>query len=72
MRVQCPECGVEFTASPLLTHHHIHNGVNWGDQGGAPPPPSKVGPDLLGLLPKTAGASPVPGRGVTGWGVKLI
>ena len=39
MRVQCWECEVEVAMGLLLTHRQSQNGVGWGDQREAPPPP---------------------------------
>ena len=72
-RVECPDCGVYVAAGLIMTHCQSQHGMERGKQGGAPQPPPTLqeGPDLPGLLLKTLVATPVPGRGVPGWGVGL-
>ena len=69
-RVQCPEFGVDVVAGLLLLHLKSQHGLGQGDQGGEPPHSPKGGPNLIGLLPKTLVAAPVPGSGVPGWGIE--
>ena len=52
----------------LLIYCQSQHGVVRGDQ--PPPPPSQGSPDISGILPENAVATPVPSRGVPGWGVK--
>ena len=68
-RLEYPECGVEVAAGLLLMHLQIQHGMVWGGRRGNPPPP-QGGPNLPVLLPKTFVASPMPGRGVPGRGLK--
>ena len=71
MRVEYPECGVEVISGSLLTHRQIQHGVGRGDRDRATPPPPhpQGGPEVHGLFTKTLIEAPVPGSGVTGWGV---
>ena len=63
MWFQCLEC------ESILTHCQSQTGMGQGDQGGTPPP--RGGPYLLSILTKNAVTTPVPGRGVSGWVIKL-
>ena len=63
--MQCLDCGVEVVAGLLLVNHKSKYGVVKGYKG---TPPRGDGLDILGLLLKNFGTTPVPSGGATGRG----